>query len=333
MVRVAGYERRIFWLCGLAALAMAAGCGDNPPTRKGPSVELINKDYNRLTSIVLIRRVHRLTLADLEFAVYDSNVMREAPGTYTPTPPKNKPKLADLHFGETLVADTLVDRVEKTPLTEAERNAPMAWDPMGEYLLTWDFDLGLTLMKAVPAVTDEAWGDQGDRRVPFQEITRLYLHREDDGQDTFWVRIEFRPWVTFLDGIDDEDGDGFPEIYGQINPNLTDPKIAARLRDDYTKRVFSAEEIRTWSYELGSFWYPTYNTVAAKWDEKRSVFQFEDDQADEDNKEQITEFPSQRTEAEVMNALKGVDLKPTDVIVRGRPHGKNIYNLLLIGSP
>ena len=81
---------------------MRLGAPNGPePVRKGPPVELVNKDYNRLTSIVMIKRVYKPTRANLEFAAFDSNVMREDPGTYVFKPPAKKPKLADLHFGGT----------------------------------------------------------------------------------------------------------------------------------------------------------------------------------------------------------------------------------------
>ena len=141
-------------------------------------------------------------------------------------------------------------------------------------------------------------------------------------------------WVKFLDGVGDEDGDGFPEIYGQINPKMADPKIAARLRGDYSQKVFSAEEIETWWRELGAQWYPEYNTIRAEWVAKSSGFLFEDDLAEEGAEvDIIKDFPSSQTEPEVVEVLKSIDLNPATLILRGRPHGKNIYNILLIGSP
>ncbi len=271
-------------------------------------VVLVNKDYNRFTSRVLIRYVERPTRANLDYAAYDSNVMHYDPTTYKPNPPPAQ-ALSDLHFDKTLVPESLTDRLSAAPLTPVEKAAPMAWLPMTEYLMDWDFDLGYKLAEAGWKISEDTWSDH---KIPgvYQEITRVYLHKNGDGTYDLWVRIEFKPWVRFLKNVDDEDSDGFPEIYGMIDRRLFDEKLVQRLLSDYTRRVLSTDEIADWGDELGTDWYDRYNTRTLE-------------------SEQIEVWPNAQTEPQVKEELGGLVLDKPEVVIRGKPFGKLIYNVFL----
>ena len=278
-------------------------------TPSAPSVVLVSKNYNRLTSRVLIRRVPRPTRANLDYAAYDSNVMHHDPRMLEPNPPPPKQALRDLHFGKTLAPESLTDRLSETPLTSAEKAAPMAWLPVTEYLMDWDFDLGYPLAEAGWEVSEDTWSDH---RIPvaYQEISRVYIHTDEDGTHSLWVRVEFRPWVKFLKDVDDEDSDGFPEFYGMIDGQFVKEKLIKRLLSDYTQRILSADEIADWGHDLATDWYDKYNT--------RTL-----------DPEQMEVWPNAQTEPQVKAELDGLILKRPDVVIRGKPFGESIYSVFL----
>lgn len=275
-----------------------------------PLVVLVNKDYNRLSSNLMVRRVRTATRAALDFSVYDSNIMTFDPKPYELSGPGREVSLKELDFGGALDKDSLCDRIESTPLSPEERSAPLAWLPASELLINWNYDLAAAFVECGAKVSGEKWGND-DVPVACQEITRLYFHRGAGQITQAWVRVEFKPWVKFLKDVDDEDSDGFPEIYARLPSTVVRNEIVEHLLGDYSRKRLSREEVDTWAYELGSYWYPVYNTEAL--DEKKRK-QWPDETAKAELGEQIS-------------VLKGVE--PTIIIV-GRPFGKNIYNVLIV---
>jgi hypothetical protein len=288
------------WILGLA---LGVAVTENP---SNPAVVLVNKDYNRLTSRVLIRRILRPTRANLDYAAYDSNVMHYDPTMFEPNPPPAQ-ALSDLHFDKTLVPESLTDRLSETPLTPVEKAAPMAWLPVTEYLMDWDFDLGYALAEAGWKISEDTWNDH-KVSSDYQEVSRVYIHTNRDGTHGLWVRVEFKPWVKFLKNVDDEDGDGFPEIYGMIDGQFFNEKLIQRMLNDYTRRVLSADEVTDWTHSLGTDWYDKYNTRTLE-------------------SEQIKVWPNAQTEPEVKTELGGLVLEQPDIVIRGQPFGKPIYNI------
>jgi len=276
-----------------------------------PPVALVNEDYSRLTARVLILRVQRPTRANLDYAAYDSNVMHYDPTMYEPNPPPVQ-TLSDLHFDGTLVPESLTDRLSATPLTPAEKAAPMAWLPLTEYLMDWEFDPGYKLAEAGWKISEDTWNDH---RIPrdYQEITRVYIHRDEDDTHDLWVRVEFKPWVKFLKDVDDEDKDGFQEIYGMMDNQLFSEELIKKVLTDYAQKVLSPDEITEWGADLGADWYDKYNTTTLK-------------------SEQIKVWPNAQTEPEVKAELGDLVLEQPDVVVRGKPFGKMIYNVFLTGT-
>ena len=329
-------------VCVLSLLAVAglvglAGCGskrqaepeagergDSAPSRPGvapesaapepaaeidgPQVELVNKDYDRLRSRVLIRRLHRATKANLELAVYDSNIMTYDPKEYAPTPPEEKPKLAGLDFGGALVKGSLVDRIDGTPLADAEKNGPVAWTGVSEHLLEWDFDKALALAEVGAKISDEKWNDD-DVPIAYQEITRIYLH-EAEGTVELWARVEFTPWVKFLADVDDEDGDGFPELYGKFPQGLVTEDILAEI-EAYRGEVFSGEDIKFLATEIGTQLYPKYNTETLDPDE-------------------LAVWPDNKVMAEFGDELRALGNERPTIVIEGRPFKKTLYNVFII---
>jgi len=275
----------------------------------------VNAGYDRLRSRVLIRKVRRATRAALDFAAYDSNIMTFDPKAYEPEAPGREVSLGELDFGGALEKGSLADTIDGTPLTPAERSSPFSWLPASELLINWNYDIASAFVECGAKVSGEKWGDDSIP-VPYQEITRLYFHARKIGSRApedleAWVRVEFKPWVRFLKGVDDEDSDGFPEIYARLPSRVVKRELVEFLLGEYSTRVLSRTEVETWAYELGSYWYPVYNTETL--DEKKRLA-----------------WPDETARAELGGELAALgDARPTVVIV-GRPFGKNLYNLLIV---
>ncbi len=112
-------------------------------------------------------------------------------------------------------------------------------------------------------VRSESWGLPGGPQVTRQTAAEGYLHTPGGGGATeLWVKIELAPWFHDFSGLPDEDGDGFPEIYGRVAAEaLGDPTaIAHFVRDEYEGRVLTPAEVAKWAHQLASYWYPSYNT-------------------------------------------------------------------------
>ena len=310
--RTAGCTREENMRRSLAILVLAlvvAGCCSKPKAEReadqaapappeGPAVVLVDPDnYDRVNSRALVRRVLWPTLANMDFAAYDSNIITIDPKMYEPQPPEGKVGLADLDFGGALEKTSLVDRLDETPLTDAEKGSPMAWLPMKEFLVEWDFDKATALEETGGTVSGEKWNDD-DIPVSYQELSRAYLHAAEGGRTELWVRVEFKPWVKFLEGVDDEDGDGFPEYYGRVPQEVISEELVRELAESYRGKALSEEELKTWAYELGSYWYNGYLTETLWPDEE-------------------AEGPASR------------DGKLTVIIV-GRPFEEDLYNVFLV---
>jgi hypothetical protein len=237
--------------------------------------------------------------------------MRSDPKRYDHRPLGRKVGLAELDFG-VLERDSLCDSIGATPLTEAERAAPMAWLPLSEHLIEWDFEKAMGLAEIGAAVSAENWGDD-EIPVPFQEIARCYLHAAGAGHE-MWVSVEFKPWVRFLEGVDDDDADGFPELYARLPAEAVTEEIVKELNGAYRAEVLTAEKLGTWFYELGNLWYPKYNTETLD-DARRKA------------------WPDEKARAALGEGLSWLGGERPTVVIEGRPFGADLWNVFFIGSP
>ena len=64
-----------------------------------------------------------------------------------------------------------------------------------------------------------------------------------------WLKIEFAPWFTGFSSPPDEDGDGFPEIYGRVAADAIGPTaaIVKFIRTEYEGRVLTPAEVKAWA--------------------------------------------------------------------------------------
>jgi hypothetical protein len=289
------------------------------PRPSGPAVVTLDKGYDRMKSRVLVRKVASPTKANLEFAFYDANIMTQDPQKREHKPLDRKLGLTDFDFGGLLVKDSIVDRIEQTPLAADEVASPMAWFPMTEHLTNWDWDVGGALTEAGGKVSGERWGDD-EIPVSLQEITRAYIHAAAGPTTQIWVRVEFKPWVAFLHGVDDEDADGYPELYAALRADLVADNIVAELVGAYRGTVLTRAQVLGdpntgeggWAFELCSYLYPKYNTemLDAK---QRAV------------------FPDAEARPLVGTALACLgDVKP-DLVIAARPFEEwHVWNVFVI---
>jgi transposase len=125
--------------------------------------------------------------------------------------------------------------------------------------------------------------------------------------------MDDHPWFTGFSSPPDEDGDGFPEIYGRVADDAigATQDIVSFIRSDYEGRVLSPAEVKAWAHQLASYWYPSYNTdlvgTPATW-------------------------PATDTEASVRGELGNLSFTAPTVVMRGKPQGKPVYNVFLVDS-
>lgn len=299
-------------LLGFCARALAAP----QPGSAGPSAgdvaacKTLAARYSRARSRVMARVVDRPTRARLDYAAYDRNILLHVPKPVPPTPPEPRPKLEALTFGGALAAGSLRDRLAETPLAAAEKREPLAMVPLLDYLAAWDYDAAEKLLIAGAKVSEEKWGNAGIVR-PLQRLATGYLHAGAGGAVELWAKVEFEPGVTFMAGVTDEDGDGYPEAYGRVDPEAVTPRLAERIRRDYAGRTLTPAEVGTYFHELASAWYQALNTVNLKPNESRP-------------------WPNKATEPDVARELGGLLFRQPTVVIRGKPHGTPLYNVFIV---
>jgi hypothetical protein len=267
--------------------------------------------YSRTKSLVMARVIDVPSRANLDFATYSANPIRFNPEKQKPKKPAQPVTIKEMIFKGAL--KKAVSRIEETPLTKEEIDAPLAWAPLMNLL--WTEQKADGLKKIGATIISEKWGDP-DIFMPYQDIAALYLHRNGDKTE-FWVKIEFMPWVSFLKGIGDVDKDGFREIYGRLNTDAIDVGQLATSVDwivgEYQKKICTREEMVDWANVLASYWYPTLNTDIV-------------------DMSGASAWPTKETERNVRKYLKGLVIKNPVSVIRGNPYGKVLYNVFAVNG-
>ncbi len=269
----------------------------------------LNAHFKRSSSHVTIRKIAKPTLANLDFAAYDANPVRQDPQVFTPRAPVKKIGPQDCAFGGLLSHQCAT--LQSTPLTPEEIQNPMAWEPLAKKI--WEQVKSDAFTKIGGAISAEKWADPSVF-MPYQRIAAAYVHGSGDSA-SFWVKIEFEPWVGFLKGAGGGDKDGYKEIYGKLALSGVDKKIVAAaidwIKSDYAKKELSREEIIDWANILASYWYPKFNT----------------DIVDTTGQ---TMWPGEPTEDEIKKELSGQPQVKPLIIIRGNPFGEVMYNIYVI---
>ena len=285
----------------LAVMASAIATDDEADMAR------FNASYKRTESKVMMRVIAKPTRAQLDLAAYDRNALFHSPHSPGLIPPKERPKLANLDFGGSLVSSSLKDRIEEISLSKRDRMSPVAWRPMLDFLADWDYDKAEALMIIGSSISEEKWGNTQVAR-PLQQITTAYIHAE---KDEVWVKLEFEPYIQFLEGVHDEDNDGFAEIYGRIDKANYSPELLDHLRSDYLTTVLEPDEVEDYFHELSSDWYGALRTETLDIEANRP-------------------WPNAETEPDVIRELGGLVIKNATAVIRGEPFGSPIYNVFLV---
>jgi alginate O-acetyltransferase complex protein AlgJ len=274
----------------------------------GAPYENLVKNYSRSKSSAMVRLVRRPTLANLDYAAYINNPIRFDPAAYKPKHSR-KVFLKDMTFNGALVEAHSV--LEKTPLTDEEKDNPLAWVPLQNYL--WRNVKTNAFVEIAASINGYKWSDKSISR-PYQEIVTAYLH--GSGKETqLWVKVEFASWVDFLEGIGDNDHNGQKEIYGKLELSSIDSTVTDKafqwVRSEYMAKVLTMEEISDWANVLASYWYPTLNTDVV------------DVSADK-------KWPLKDTPAQIVKELGGLVVDAPAAVICGKPFGKPLYNVFVV---
>lgn len=312
-------ELRTWGALVFTAAVAAAAChtgaakfpwGDAAPDTRSEhaAVRTLNEGYARTRSQVLVREVTRPTRAALDYAAYHANFMIADPEPETPVTASGAPDTSHPFAGQ-LERGSLTGDVAKTPLSPAERQQGLAFAPLSEFLQARKVAGAAALAEVGSAVRSERWGLQLPPGTSGQLLSELYLHQAAPGAVEVWAKVEFQPWFKPFAGSADQDGDGFPELYGRVAPSVVSPALVAAIQKDYVEPVLSPSEVKAWANQLSSYWYPSFNTdlmpVGSSW-------------------------PDAQTEADIKQELSGRTFSAPAIVLRGKPQGKATYNVFLL---
>jgi hypothetical protein len=318
MVKLEGAVRRALLLAAMGSIG-AGGCqsagakfpsGDaqREPTAEHADVHTLNDGYQRGHSQVWVREIGRPTRANLDYAAYHANFMIADPEPETPLAATGKPDTSH-PFQGLLEVSSLTSDLSKTTLSPEERKAPMAFAPLSEFVQARKVAGAEALAEVGAAVRSEKWGLQLPPGTSGQLLSEVFIHRPASGPAELWAKVEFEPWFKPFAGSADQDGDGFPELYGRVASKAFSPALADAIRDDYQLPVLGAPEIKAWANQLSSYWYPSFNTdlipAGATW-------------------------PDDQTEANIKQELGNHSYSAPSIVLRGKPQGKPTYNVFLI---
>jgi SGNH hydrolase-like domain, acetyltransferase AlgX len=316
------HDPRLCALFTAAYFALACHTGEaNFPWGKAESaqapehgdVHTVSPGYARTRSRLWVREIARPTRAALDYAAYHANFMIADLEPESPLPSDLEPDTAHPFDGR-LEPASLTGDIAKTPLTPEERGQPLALAPLAEWLSSRKVEGAAALAEVGSAVRDEKWGLTLPPGMAGQQLSELFLHTLASGSTELWAKVEFQPWFSPFRGSADQDGDGYPEIYGRVAPGVgSAPLVTAALvtavRQDYMGKRLSPAEVKAWANQLSSYWYPSFNTdlmpVGERW-------------------------PDEHTEPGIARELGGKSFERPAIVLRGKPQGEPTYNVFLL---
>lgn len=302
-----------------AVLGLACACrAEQPkfpwgeaPRAEAPEhrdVQTVSPGYERMRSKVWVREIARPTRAALDYAAYHANFMiadlaPEPSATVEQRPDVTRP------FEGRLDPDSLTADIGATALTPEERRQPLAFPPLAEWLASRAVEGAAELAEIGRAVRDEDWGLRLPPGIAGQHLSELFLHRPTSGAIELWAKVEFQPWFLAFRGSADQDGDGYPEIYGRITSERVPAALVNAIQRDYLDKQLSPAEVKAWANQLASYWYPSFNTDLMTTGER---------------------WPDQHTEVGIGQELGGMVYERPAIVLRGKPQGQPTYNVFLI---
>jgi hypothetical protein len=309
-------EFRLGALFAAAYLALACHTGQakfpwggasRDDAAKHGDVQTVSQGYQRTRSKVWVREIARPTRAALDYAAYHANFMIADLEPESPLPDL-EPDTSHPFQGKLELA-SLTGDIDKTPLTPEERLQPLAFAPLAERLQSRKIEGAAALAEVGSAVRDEKWGLTLPPGLAGQQLSEIFVHTPGSGSVELWGKVEFQPWFSPFRGSADQDGDGYPEIYGRLAPSLVADALVADIRQDYMGTELSPAEIKAWANQLSSYWYPSFNTDLMPAGER---------------------WPDEHTEPDVAQELGGKVFDRPAFVLRGKPQGEPTYNVFLI---
>jgi alginate O-acetyltransferase complex protein AlgJ len=310
-------DRRIGALLTAAYVALACHTGpanfpwggaSSADAPKHADVNTVSNGYQRTRSKVWVREIERPTRAALDYAAYHANFMISDLEPESPLPADLEPDTSQPFEGKLELA-SLTGDIGATPLTPEERRQPLAFAPLAEWLQARKVDGAAELAEVGAAVREEKWGLTLPPGSSGQQLSELFVHTPDPGSVELWAKVEFQPWFSPFRDSADQDGDGYPEIYGRVATGVGSTELVTVVRDEYMGRVLTPSEVKAWANQLSSYWYPSFNTdlmpVGERW-------------------------PDEHTEPNIAQELGGKVFERPAIVLRGKPQGEPTYNVFLI---
>jgi hypothetical protein len=297
--------------CHLGSAKYPWGAAADPRPAAHSDVRTLNDGYRRTGSRVWVRQIDRPTRAALDYAAYHANFMIADLEPESPLPGDREPDTSHPFAGKVDVA-TLTSDLGKTALTPAEQRQPLAFAPLSERLQSRKVEGADKLAEAGAAIRAEKWGLQLPPGTSGQQLSELYLHAPSGSSPELWAKIEFQPWFPAFKGSADQDGDGYPEIYGRLPSDAVAEAVVKEIRDDYVAKALSPAEVKAWANQLSSYWYPSFNTDLLPAGQV---------------------WPDAQTEADIKRELGERSFANPAIVLRGKPQGKPTYNVFLLGAP
>jgi hypothetical protein len=308
---------RLRALVAAASLALACHGGTanypwgKPSSAQAPEhgdVQTVSSGYERTRSKVWVREIARPTRATLDYAAYHANFMIADLEPESPLPAELEPDTSHPFEGK-LELESLTGDIAQTPLTPEERRQPLAFAPLAEWLASRKVEGAAALAEAGAAVRDEKWGLTLPPGLAGQQLSELFLHADASGSTELWAKIEFQPWFTPFRASADQDGDGYPEIYGRLGSDVVSAALVTEVRRDYMGKPLGPDEIKAWANQLSSYWYPSFNTDLLPAGER---------------------WPDEHTEPGIEQELGGKVFESPAIVLRGKPQGEPTYNVFLL---
>ncbi|MDO5575999.1 MAG: hypothetical protein Q4F84_02870 [Fibrobacter sp.] len=272
--------------------------------------ELVPK-FSRTTSRIMVRKVQKPTLANLDMAAYDKNPLLLDNADVKPEKMVQSVLYDTLTFGNTVSSPA--NSFSETPLSKNGQFLSVAMKPFLKRL--WSVVKDDNLAQQASKVSAYKWNDPKIYQ-PFQEISTAYFY-EENNHPQIWVKIEFALWALHSSNISDSDNDGIKEIYAKLSlENIHDDtltKIVDWVKNSYCKSELPISDIDVWVTELTSYWYPSLNTDLV-----------------DIGKENL--WPDKRVSKKIRKELKGQFFKNPFAVIEGKPFDpkKPVYNVFIV---
>jgi len=212
-----------------------------------------NTAFDWTTETVAIDYVALPTRAEIDKALYFQNpaLYSDTTGEATITP-ATLPDISGTATGfdfpiqagstyegnQALDVSTIVDSLAGTPVTTAEADASVLWEPAIDiYLVNWDIAQALDLYYVSLAIEGQRWGGSG--ALPPQHLQHTFLHGGE-----LWVELVFEDFIDLGSGITDSNGDGWRDLFAMVPSDYYSTTVYDKLNDDYITPTFDTLGLR-----------------------------------------------------------------------------------------